>query len=51
MQPKSYLQSKIETQTQRTNEWIPRGKEGGGINWETGIDMYTTDNVSKTDNQ
>ena len=23
-----------ETQMQRRNVWIPRGKEGGGMNWE-----------------
>ena len=31
----------IETQMQRTNVWIPRGKEGGRMNWEIGIDIYT----------
>ena len=25
---------------QKTNLWLPGGK-GGGINWETGIDIYT----------
>ena len=29
----------------RTNVWIPRGESGGwgrgGMNWETGIDIYT----------
>ena len=32
----------IETQTQRINIWIPRGeREECGMNWETGIDVYT----------
>ena len=30
-----------ETQTQRTNVWVPRMKEAGGRNWETGIETYT----------
>ena len=25
--------AEIETQTQRTNVWIPRGKVGGGVDW------------------
>ena len=33
--------AEIETQTQRTNVWIPRGKRGDGRNWEIGIDIYT----------
>ena len=33
--------AKRETQTQRTNVWIPRGKRGGRRNWEIGIDIYT----------
>ena len=39
--------AEIETQMQRTNIWTPRGERGGaggggaGMNWETGIDMYT----------
>ena len=38
-----YLSCKAETetQTQRTNVWIPRGKRSGGRNWQTGIDTYT----------
>ena len=30
--------TKIQSQTQKTNLW---GEVGGGINWETGIDIYT----------
>ena len=30
----------IETQTWRTNIWIPRGT-WGWINWELGVDIYT----------
>ena len=40
----------IETQTQRTNIWIPRGEVGGGMNWEIWIDIYTIDTMHKTDN-
>ena len=34
-------QVEIETQPQRKNVWIPRGKGGGRRNWEIGIDTYT----------
>ena len=30
--------AEIDTQRQRTNVWTPMG-EGGGMNWETGIDI------------
>ena len=33
--------AEIETQTQRTNTWTPRGKKRSGMNWEIGTDMYT----------
>ena len=34
--------AEIETQTYRINIWIPRGgREKHGMNWETGIDVYT----------
>ena len=33
--------AEIETQTQRTNTWIPKGKRKSGMNWEVGIDVYT----------
>ena len=33
--------AEIETPTQRTNIWISKGKEGDGMNWETGLDVYT----------
>ena len=34
--------AEMETQTQRTNIWIPRGeREEGGRNWEIWIDTYT----------
>ena len=29
-----------ESQMQKTNLWLPGGKEGG-INWKIGIDIYT----------
>ena len=33
--------AEIETQTYRTNIWIPRGKGGGMMNWKIEIDIYT----------
>ena len=33
--------AEIETQTQRTNIWIPRVEGQGGMNWKIGIDIYT----------
>ena len=33
---------KTETDSQRTIFWLPEGKDdGGGIDWEFGIDRYT----------
>ena len=40
--------AEIQTQTQRTNIWAPRGERENGINWEIGIDIYTT--MYKIDN-
>ena len=41
--------AEIETQMQKTNVWTPRGESGGGggvggcgMNWEIGVDIYTT---------
>ena len=31
----------VETQTQITDVWTPRGEKGGGMYWEIGIDIYT----------
>ena len=31
----------VESQMQKTNLWLPGNKGWGGINWETGIDLYT----------
>ena len=36
----SYLQNKIETQTQRINIWTWQGDEGG-LNWEIETDIYS----------
>ena len=39
--------AEVETQMQRTNVWTPRGEkpqgggDGGMLNWEIGIDMYS----------
>ena len=33
--------TEIELQMKKTNLRLPKGKEGGGINWEIGIDIYT----------
>ena len=32
--------TETDSQTQRTNFWLPAGR-GGGVDWEFGIDMYT----------
>ena len=32
--------TEIESQIQKTNLWLPR-ERGGGMNWETGVDIYT----------
>ena len=32
--------TEVEAQMQKTNLWLP-GDKGGGINWETGTDIYT----------
>ena len=33
--------TEIESQMQKTNLWLPRGKVGRRINWEIVIDIYT----------
>ena len=33
--------TEIDSQTEKTNLWLPKGKKGEGINWEFGIDRYT----------
>ena len=34
--------TETDSQTYRTNLWLPGGKRGGeGTDWEFGIDMYT----------
>ena len=33
--------AEIETQTQGTDVWIPRGEGEGGMKWEIGFDIYT----------
>ena len=33
--------AEIETQTERTNWWIPWGKARGGMNWKIGTVIYT----------
>ena len=33
--------TEIDSQKQKTNLWLPKGKGGGGVNWEFGIDIYT----------
>ena len=33
--------AEVDSQTQKTNLWLPKGKgDGGGINWEFGISRY-----------
>ena len=43
--------TEIDSQTWKTNLWLPRGKGrgGGGINWEFGINIHTT--IYKIDKQ
>ena len=31
----------MESEMQKTNVWLPRGKRWGGKNWEIWIDIYT----------
>ena len=38
---KIILFPEINSQTQKINLWVPKGKERGGINWEFGINMHT----------
>ena len=33
--------AEIEKQTERISIWILRRESGGGMNWETGVDIYT----------
>ena len=33
--------TELESPMQKTNLWLPGDKAGGGINWETGTDIYT----------
>ena len=33
--------TETDSQTSKTNLWLPKGKAGGGINWEAGINIYT----------
>ena len=33
--------TEIDPQTQKTNLWLPKGKDVGGINQEFGINIYT----------
>ena len=43
--------AEIETQMQRSNIRIPRGKGSDGMNWEMGIGIYATDSMYKVDKQ
>ena len=38
---RTYLQSRNRDTDVENNLWIPSGEEGGGMNWEIGIDIYT----------
>lgn len=33
---------------QKTNVWLPGGKEGVGINWKIGADLYTLLHIKQT---
>ena len=43
--------AEIETQTQRTNTWTPRGGRRSGMNWETGTDIHTPLCIKQTTNE
>ena len=36
-----FTKIRIESQMEKTNLWLLERKEEGGINWETGINIYT----------
>ena len=38
---KELVKTEVESWMQKTNLWLPGGKEGEGINWEFGIDVET----------
>ena len=33
--------TEADSQTSKTNLWLPKWERGGGINWEIGTDIYT----------
>ena len=33
--------AETDSQTSKTNLWLPKGKHGGGISYEFGINKYT----------
>ena len=43
--------AEIETQTQRTNVWIPKAEAGVGGTERLGLTPYTADPTYKADNQ
>ena len=38
---KTYNKIQVESETQKTNLWLPKGKGDGGINQEFGININT----------
>ena len=43
----NYLQIEMDSQTQKTNVWLPKKNGWGGTNQEYGINRYTTSKIDK----
>ena len=43
--------TEIESQTQKTNLWLPGGKGSGRINWEIEMDIYTLLRIKQITNK
>ena len=39
--------TEVESHIQKTNVWLPEEKGVVGVNWETGIDIYTLLNIRR----
>ena len=47
VQIKLIYKTETNSQTQKTNLWLPKGKGGGGINKEVGINISTLLNIKQ----
>ena len=43
----NYLQIEMDSQTQKTNVWLPKKNGWGGTNQEYKINRYTTSKIDK----